>query len=969
MSGRIERLYDMLQAEPLRRKRIITGSFAQGHMWMKQMCRRFGSVSNAAATTLEAWVLERMKLQLARAVKRYITPSEIKWVVCSLLVELQRRDVSGYLAKLTLTPGLTDALHRAVLELRMCGKRAEQIDPNDFGQPAKGLFLRELLANYEKWLEERRRIDWGGLAFETEGFDPPADESMLIVDPEVLHTLADRMLLGMLSAGRYRLLEPEDSFLHAAQFPYSELEMFHASGVLAEAREVLRRIVSSGVPLDQVEVIASDASNEAAFRTLCASQGLPCTFAEGWPLRKTRAGKAALFLLEWLESDFATAPLITALKQSVIQLSDGEHACASAERLVRELRQSGIGWGKERYARLGKLAAEAAAEGLDEERVGILLLLHRTFQRWLTPLDEAALSSPRAILQALLRILGQHAVMEDERDREAIASIRSLLQTMDAAGSCALHGELGLRYVREALEGIRVAADPSPLPGHLHVAPLSAGGMTGRPCTFLTGMSEHSWTSANRQDPVLPDDERERIHPELPLSRIVTARLTAARNSRLGMIRGRCTVSYSSYDMAEQKERMPAYEMLQLFRRRSGAAGADYHQLHEAMGEMVAYAASGSVYAIDQAEQWLRVMLGKHRTLRRGDKVLMRAYSHLGKGTEAMTARSGELASPYDGIIETNRHRMKMPGDAGSSSAFSASMLERYGRCPLQFFFQYQLGVQPEDEAVFDRTRWLHANQRGSLLHGIFDRYLKEGMDGEKAGQGSLDSLLEAADEAIMKYAERVPVPSDPVFRKERASLLQDVRIFFENERKRETKPVFAELRLHGDAPLQAQLEEGRTLPIRGFVDRVDELAPHRYKIYDYKTGSPGGYGGNACFSGGSMLQLPLYGLSVEQWMRNTGFDPDARVVESVYLFPTEKGMGEEVSRPQNRREDLAALLNAVTSGIREGLFPPAADPKQCTRCDYGGVCGSHAEQFAGKRLSSRNETRLRWTLEVSRYD
>lgn len=962
----IGRLYAILQDEPLQRKRLICGSYAQGHLWLERASREFGPVLNTEAVTLEAWALGRVKLTLAKRGLRYVTASETKWIVCMLLEKMQAsgQGQSGYARELVLTPGLTGVIHDALVELRECGIQADSLDSEAFESAAKGEFLRELLSRYEGWLAANQLADWGELALMADEMAAPSDASMLIVAPDVLRSAADRKLLDKLSGSRYRLLEAEPSFLDAEDFPLEKIELFHASGTVAEAREALRRIVAQGTPLDQAEVIASDAGADAlAVHTVMSAMDLPCTFSDGLPIRVTRAGKAAMLYLEWLESGYQAGPIITAFRQSVISLQDDQQEPIAAARVIRELQQSGIGWGKARYALLGKLAAE---EGIDGARAALLLRLHQAFAELLAPLDEEALTSPGVILRELLQFLDQYAVMSDEKDDEVVSGIRALQQAMKPAGSFALKGGLGLRYIREAVANMRVAVHSIPKPGHLHVSSLGSGGQTGRPVTFVIGMTERCWAASIRQNPVLLDAERARIHSELPLSSGDLERKIAARNSRLGMIRGRCTLSYSSYDMAEQKEQMPAYELLQTYRRQSGEPDADYTRLHHAMGAMISYANSPSRAEVDATELWTRAMTGSHQTLRNGERLLHLAYPFLKKGREAKSARADLLVSAYDGLLETDRHRMALPGDAGSPN--SASMLERYGRCPLQYFFLHELGVQPEEEIAYNRSQWLDAGKRGSLLHGIFESYLKSRIQGN--GLDELDALLDLAKTMIRAYEERVPAPSAHIVRKETASILSDVRIFYSNEQKRGTKPVLAELRLHGETePLLLRLVDGRTMPVRGFVDRIDEIAPHRYKIYDYKTGNPNKYGGNECFSGGTQLQLPLYGLAAEQWMRQSGFDPDAEVVESAYLFPTERGMGEEVSRPQSRRDDLASLLGAMTASMREGLFPPASDKKQCVWCDYRGVCGNHAELFAAKREAEQNQERLRMIAEVSRYD
>ncbi|WP_409348180.1 hypothetical protein [Paenibacillus gyeongsangnamensis] len=61
-------------------------------------------------------------------------------------------------------------------------------------------------------------------------------------------------------------------------------------------------------------------------------------------------------------------------------------------------------------------------------------------------------------------------------------------------------------------------------------------------------------------------------------------------------------------------------------------------------------------------------------------------------------------------------------------------------------------------------------------------------------------------------------------------------------------------------------------------------------------------------------------------------------------------------------------LLQTEMDAMKQGLFPPAADPKSCTWCDYKSVCGSHAEQFTEKRNAPENSERLRHIVEVSRF-
>jgi RecB family exonuclease len=168
---------------------------------------------------------------------------------------------------------------------------------------------------------------------------------------------------------------------------------------------------------------------------------------------------------------------------------------------------------------------------------------------------------------------------------------------------------------------------------------------------------------------------------------------------------------------------------------------------------------------------------------------------------------------------------------------------------------------------------------------------------------------------------------------------------------------------------MEVRLGEELSLRLKGFVDRIDETAPHEYRIIDYKTGSSGKYKDNAFFAGGTQLQHALYAAAAEQWLRLTGIDAEARVTESAYIFPTMKGVGREVVRVQNKRRELAQVVRGLLLSMEQGLFVPTGDAARCRWCDYNGVCGAQAERMAVKRNAPDNSDALRHLLEVEAID
>ena len=125
------------------------------------------------------------------------------------------------------------------------------------------------------------------------------------------------------------------------------ISLFHAGGAEAEVEEVFRRILASGEPLDQVEIV-------------CASEGLatliwekalryewPVTIAKGLPATLTRPGRALIGLTEWIEDDFAAGRLRRLLQSGDVSLPPalGIRPARAARMLVK----AKAAWGRETY--------------------------------------------------------------------------------------------------------------------------------------------------------------------------------------------------------------------------------------------------------------------------------------------------------------------------------------------------------------------------------------------------------------------------------------------------------------------------------------------------------------------------------------------------------------------------------------------------------------------------------------------
>lgn len=966
-SAFIRNLHDALEQSSLTRKVLLVDRFADGQQWLEQVSRDGGHVLNVEVQTIESLALKQASLQLFQQGKRYLRPGQTFWIVQRLMTELAEEG-STYISQRLLTPGMAACVHRSVTDLRSALVRSADLRLDMFVDERKGQYLKELLNRYEGFLEKHHYADLASLVNDLE---PETDSVIYILPEKALRTKSEQVILQTIARSRVVLVERERSFTETASgFPVERAEWFHAAGTLAEVREVLRRILMQRIPLDQVEIISSDMDAYLGpIHTMAMELGLSCTYSGGLPLPYSRAGWTLLVALGWLESDFPVSRFITMLRSGGVSLRSRDEGASSSDG-IRWLERLNIGWGKERYLLL--LDPERCT---GEEEIHWTKLFKSLFTELLSPLpdDDHGGWSPLLVLRWLHQLFSTYGVIHDEEDTMVIKALQNAVESLEMLGTAPMSKADAVHYAREQLAGLRTHVSAIPAPGSLHIASLTNGGLSGRPYTFLIGMDERSWSSSSRQDPVLLDEERRRISGGLLLAGEYSLRVKQDRNSRLGMIRGQVTLSYCSYQLSEGKQSGPAFELLQLFRIQKRLPAADFSALHEALGLPVGYlSAKGSTpktaLPLDASDLWSHELTVDGGRLRNGKHSMDAAYPCIGQGSRAKASRDSLSITAYDGWVQAegaSNHPVEQP------VAYSASQLERYAECPMKYYFSYVLGIRPKVTAGYDRTRWLEPVDRGSLLHRIFYEYLKKittnGTVGPRHDSGILGSLTE---QMLSEAVRMVPAPSRHIFQKESDEIRRDVEWFLQEEMTKTALPRYfeQELSLNGE-PLEIVLEDGSSVLLRGFVDRIDQIGPHQYRIIDYKTGSPSKYREHAYFAGGKQLQHALYALAAEQWLKDSGTDPEARVTESAYYFPTAKGIGREVVRLQDRRGELAQVVRGLLDSIQRGIYIPTQEIKRCRYCDYAAVCGSHASLMAEKKENPEYRELLKSLLEVEKID
>jgi RecB family exonuclease len=162
-------------------------------------------------------------------------------------------------------------------------------------------------------------------------------------------------------------------------------------------------------------------------------------------------------------------------------------------------------------------------------------------------------------------------------------------------------------------------------------------------------------------------------------------------------------------------------------------------------------------------------------------------------------------------------------------------------------------------------------------------------------------------------------------------------------------------------------LEFGRRrIFLRGKIDRIDLSADGRKaRVIDYKTGKP--HAKEDDLQGGTTLQLPLYIYAARHILKS--LHPEVGELSAEYYHLVARGKKRHIGfggdRLEEKREELAGILNTIADGIATGLFFPLPGDL-CRWCGFAMACGARRHEMLSRKLRDpRAEAFLRMTGEL----
>ena len=327
--------------------------------------------------------------------------------------------------------------------------------------------------------------------------------------------------------------------------------------------------------------------------------------------------------------------------------------------------------------------------------------------------------------------------------------------------------------------------------------------------------------------------------------------------------------------------------------------------------------------------------------------------------------------SAYDGAMTGSDAIARAAGtEFGRAKPVSPSRLETYATCPYRYFVRYALGVDAVTEP--EETERIDALERGSLIHAILERFLKQiGRDDPprpEARARHLELLREVAAEEGREREARGVTGRPLIWAMDQRQIEDDLVRWYSAEVKEAAqtalRPGAFEVGFGGarfgfgeESPLSTQepitIRAGdRDLLLQGRIDRIDwDDAREAFRVIDYKTGKVRGSTA-AVFDKGRALQLPVY---LHAAAAALGMNPERGEAQYFYVSNGGGYRRKVITGPAlaERQEELEQILTTIVDGVDGGFFAPNPGGKarpNCAYCEVRDICDAHVERIAERK-------------------
>lgn len=968
MKSLIKKLEEVCTNHPFSEKILVVDHYRTGKQILHMFIHAGHSTINMKIMTVMD-VAESIISHSEKLTKGRITSSIGSILMMEILKNLKNSHQLTYFNELEASPDLCHSIYDAIKMLRITGLTSTNFPVQSLRTLEKEKDIKLILFEYERMLEKYQLQDNFHILKKAIEVNEGEwiRERVFIFQPNLAFLALEEQLVSMLMQGKTYLLPiaPVIGVESTVRFPFirdavgepTELSYLYADEPIIKAttsielnacnteenevKEVLRRIKLSDSPFDTCSIFYSSKDPyQIILYQLAETLRLPVTFGQGIPIKMTKPGKLVSEIVTWYKNRYKVHSFLPLLQENILDL--GENA-PSYSSIIDMLINANIGWGKTRYAiQLQKkidLLKERIVKERNQEVIQKSLDEYLWLQAWFNRLFQF-LPKGEDLLRAMLEMVGyllkHFAKIQTPYDELAK---NKLLEKIDLVLPYTTTVELPrndtLLYVENLLLNMNIGAS-SPKPGSIHITSYQNGLFINRPNQFFIGFDHQRFPGKLKEDTILLDDERENLHPNLPLltekakENLYILLLTLACSS------GKSTISYSTFDQRENRTNLPSFFFLKCYRYQTGDKEANFDMIlkeykHHSMPN----------HFINRLDWWQNILQHpiENVVLK---TIIQEQYNHLIHAMLAKSKRASQLFTEYDGKLKIEEHMLDPRKN--KMIPMSSGRFEKLATCPYKYFLEEVLTIQSLEPFQFDDKVWLDAKSRGIVLHEIFERFYKviSNTDEKLSFVQHEQVLLDILYKRIDKWKEQLLPPSKLVFEQEVNELIETCQIFLKSEAEHEEKgtPSYFEYSfgIGDEHPAVISLPDGDTFHLSGKIDRVDKYEDSTYTIIDYKTGKAGSYHVKNYYDGGRQLQHFLYAKALENKLNLS----EGQVKNSTYLFPTTKGAGERRVRLQdvNTRENGIDIIIRLLDLLKFGHFPMTEDiKKDCLYCEYKHVC------------------------------
>jgi len=304
----------------------------------------------------------------------------------------------------------------------------------------------------------------------------------------------------------------------------------------------------------------------------------------------------------------------------------------------------------------------------------------------------------------------------------------------------------------------------------------------------------------------------------------------------------------------------------------------------------------------------------------------------------------------YSGVIDEQTALNLLSKMYDEKKDWSATEIERYGKCPFLYLIEKVWNVQIDEEFTEEVTPL----DKGSFYHDVLKHYYSWIIEGKSDNglEGNTKLMLNAI-QTVTKYDKYKMRGIAPILWEMSVNEAKEVLIqFVEEDQKKKNDGIFPvavetafgmesrknESPFSVDTPLLLEYEDF-TVHLKGRIDRIDANKDFtEFAVLDYKSGST--IPKKESISDGISLQLPVYIEAVKKTILSdknsephSGYYFGLKKLRKTYAY--DKADGKDWDDDFQMTKD---FIGEYIGNIRSGKF--RVEPKDCkTPCEWSGLC------------------------------